>query len=89
MAASTHPAATSRNAGGAADLTAPTLLVVGGNHIAMLDLNRTDRAKLQCGKGLEIAPRAGHLLAEPGALDAAIGLAREWFVTHWREEAAA
>jgi hypothetical protein len=34
-------------------------------------------------------PGASHLLERPGALDAVIGLAREWFVTQLREEAAA
>jgi putative phosphoribosyl transferase len=44
---------------------------------------------LQCAKSLEIVPRAGHLFEEPGALDAIIGRAREWFVTQLRKEAAA
>jgi hypothetical protein len=54
----------------------------------VLDLNRA--ALSGCSpENLEIGPRAGHWFVEPGALDAAIGLAPEWFVTHWREEAAA
>jgi putative phosphoribosyl transferase len=71
------------------DVGAPTLLIVGGHDLAVLDLNRAALARLQCEKRLEIVPRAGHLFEEPGALDAVIGLAREWFVTHLREEAAA
>jgi putative phosphoribosyl transferase len=71
------------------DVAAPTLLIVGGSDLAVLDLNRAALARLQCEKRLEIVPRAGHLFEEPGALDAVIGLAREWFVTHLREEAAA
>jgi putative phosphoribosyl transferase len=89
MAASTHPA-TSRNAGAAVpNVTAPTLSIVGGNHLAVLDLNRPVPARMQCGKKLEIRPRAGHLFVEPGTLDPAIGLARKRFVTPLREEAAA
>jgi hypothetical protein len=38
---------------------------------------------------VEFVHRAGHLFARPGALDAVIGLAREWVVTQLREEAAA
>jgi putative phosphoribosyl transferase len=90
MAASIHPAATSRNAGAALPgVSAPTLLMVGRKHVAVLDLNRATLARLQCGTRLEIGPRGGHLFEQPGALNAAIGLAPEWFVTHWREEAAA
>jgi putative phosphoribosyl transferase len=42
-----------------------------------------------CEKRLEIVPRAGHLFEESGALDAMIGHAGAWFVTHLREEAQA
>ena len=71
------------------DVTAPTLLIVGGNDLAVLDLNRAALARLQSVKRLEIVPRAGHLFEEPGALNAVIGLSRGWFVRHLREEAAA
>jgi pimeloyl-ACP methyl ester carboxylesterase len=71
------------------EVTAPTLLIVGGDDLAVLDLNRAALARLGGEKRLEVVPRAGHLFEEPGALDAVIGLAREWFVTHPREEAAA
>ena len=71
------------------EVRAPTLLIVGGDDHAVLNLNRAALERLQCQKRLEIVPRAGHLFEEPGALDAVIGLAREWFVTHLREEVAA
>ena len=71
------------------EVAAPTLLIVGGDDLAVLDLNRAALARLQGEKRLEIVPRAGHLFEESGALDAVIGLAREWFVTHLREEVAA
>jgi len=97
MAVSTRPAVKSRDAGvrpelaGAAlpDVGAPMLLIDDGDDIAVLDRNRTALARLQCKKRLEIVPWASHLFEQPGALDAGIGLAWEWFVTHSREEAAA
>jgi putative phosphoribosyl transferase len=72
-----------------ADVDAPTLLIVGGDDRAVLDLNRAALEQLQCEKRLEIVPRAGHLFEEAGALDMVIDLARAWFVRHLREEAAA
>jgi putative phosphoribosyl transferase len=72
-----------------AEVRAPTLLIVGGDDRAVLDLNRAALEQLQCEKRLEIVPRAGHLFEEAGALDTVIELARAWFVRHLREEAAA
>ena len=72
-----------------AEVRAPTLLIVGGDDRAVLDLNRAALEQLQCEKRLEIIPTAGHLFEEPGALDVVIDLARAWFVRHLREEAAA
>jgi putative phosphoribosyl transferase len=72
-----------------AEVRAPTLLIVGGDDRAVLDLNRAALEQLQCEKQLEIVPRAGHLFEEAGALDTVIELARAWFVRHLREEAAA
>jgi putative phosphoribosyl transferase len=68
---------------------APTLLIVGGDDRAVLDLNRAALDRLPCEKRLEIIPRAGHLFEEAGALDAVIGLARAWFVRHLRKEGVA
>jgi putative phosphoribosyl transferase len=68
---------------------ATTLPTVGGNDFAGLDRSCLAFARLACGKRLEIVPPAGHLFAQPASLDAAIGPARQWFVTHLREEAAA
>ena len=72
-----------------AEVRAPTLLIVGGDDRAVLDLNRAALERLQCEKRLEIIPRAGHLFEEAGALDMVIDLARAWFVRHLREEGAA
>jgi pimeloyl-ACP methyl ester carboxylesterase len=68
---------------------APTLLIVGGDDRAVLDLNRAALDRLPCEERLEIIPRAGHLFEEAGALDMVVELARAWFVRHLREEDAA
>jgi len=65
-----------------AAVTAPTLLIVGGLDTAVLDLNRRAEADLRCDHDLAIVPGATHLFEEPGTLDAAAGLARDWFVRH-------
>ena len=61
---------------------APTLLIVGGHDVGVLDLNEQAFAQLQCEKSLEIVPGATHLFEEPGALDQVIDLARQWFTRH-------
>jgi putative phosphoribosyl transferase len=62
-----------------AAVTAPTLLIVGENDEAVLNLNRRARAALRCEHHLAIVPRAGHLFEEPGALETVAELARDWF----------
>ena len=59
---------------------APTLLIVGGRDTQVLDLNRRAMARMRCECRLEIVPGATHLFEEPGTLEAASRLAREWFV---------
>ena len=63
-------------------VTAPTLLIVGGRDGVVLDLNRRAQAELRCENGLAVVPGANHLFEEPGTLDAAAGLARDWFISH-------
>jgi predicted phosphoribosyltransferase/dienelactone hydrolase len=65
-----------------AAVAAPTLLIVGGLDTAVLDLNRRAQANLRCEHDLAIVPGATHLFEEPGTLDAAAVLARDWFVRH-------
>ena len=65
-----------------AAVTAPTLLIVGGRDQVVLDLNRRARAELRCENDLAVVPGATHLFEEPGTLDAAAGLARDWFLSH-------
>ncbi len=65
-----------------AAVTAPTLLIVGGHDEIVLDLNRRAQAELCCENRLAIVPGATHLFEEPGTLDAAAVLARDWFTSH-------
>jgi dienelactone hydrolase len=61
---------------------APTLLIVGGNDPKVIELNRRARALLVGESQLVIVPGAGHLFAEPGALERVAVLTRDWFLTH-------
>jgi putative phosphoribosyl transferase len=65
-----------------AAVSAPTLLIIGGRDEVVLDLNRRARAELRCENDLAVVPGATHLFEEPGTLDAAAGLARDWFLSH-------
>ena len=66
-----------------AAVTAPTLLIVGGRDEVVLDLNRRAQAELRCENDLAVVPGATHLFEEPGTLDAAAALARDWFISHF------
>ncbi len=61
---------------------APTLLIVGGRDLPVIDMNREALEQLHVAKRLEIVPGATHLFEEPGALEQVARLAREWFVVH-------
>jgi putative phosphoribosyl transferase len=63
-------------------VTASTLLIVGGHDDEVVDLNRQALALLRCESRLAIVPGATHLFEEPGTLQAAAELARDWFTTH-------
>jgi putative phosphoribosyl transferase len=65
-----------------ADVTAPTLLIVGGRDEVVLDLNRRARTRLRCRSHLSVVPGATHLFEEPGALETVAELARDWFTRH-------
>ncbi|MEU4036389.1 phosphoribosyltransferase family protein [Streptomyces collinus] len=86
---SAHPAAVVSR-GGRPDLagprlpevTAPTLLIVGGADTQVLDLNRAAQARLRCENRLAVVPGATHLFEEPGTLERVTELARDWFTEH-------
>jgi putative phosphoribosyl transferase len=65
-----------------ADVSAPTLLIVGGDDDIVLDLNRQAQAQLRCENRLVVIPGATHLFEEPGTLPAAAEAARDWFTDH-------
>lgn len=64
------------------EVTAPTLLIVGGRDRVVERLNREAQERLVCENRLEIVPRATHLFEEPGAMDEVARLAGDWFVIH-------
>jgi len=63
-------------------VTAPTLLIVGGDDEVVVDLNREAYALLRCRRQLDIVPGATHLFSEPGALEEVARLAEEWFLRY-------
>jgi putative phosphoribosyl transferase len=67
-----------------ADVTAPTLLIVGERDVEVLEFNRKTQRDLRCLNHLEVVPGATHLFAEPGALERVAELARDWFAEHLR-----
>jgi len=64
------------------EVTAPTLLIVGGEDDTVLELNRSAQARLRCENDLIVVPGAGHLFEEPGALEEVSHWATGWFVKH-------
>jgi putative phosphoribosyl transferase len=71
-----------------ADVTAPTLLVVGGHDDVVLELNRRAGARLGGPHELVVVRGATHLFEEPGTLQTAAGHARRWFTEHLTPAAA-
>ena len=63
-------------------VTAPTLLIVGGDDDVVLELNRRAYEKLRAEKDLAIIPGATHLFEEPGALEAVAHKGTEWFTRY-------
>lgn len=63
-------------------VTAPTLLIVGGDDEPVLTWNREAARRLAGPARVEVIPGATHLFEEAGALEAVIGLATAWFGEH-------
>jgi len=61
---------------------APTLLIVGGDDLEVLQMNRDALKQIHAEKKLEVVPGATHLFEEPGKLQEAAELAIDWFVKH-------
>jgi len=60
----------------------PTLFIVGAQDFEVLQLNRQAAAQLFAPQALEVVPGATHLFEEPGTLEQAAHLARDWFLQH-------
>ncbi|NLP03449.1 MAG: hypothetical protein GX089_13210 [Fibrobacter sp.] len=64
-------------------ISAPILLIVGGDDYQVLELNRRALEAIRVpAKKLEIVPGATHLFEEPGALDEVARLAVDWYIQY-------
>ena len=59
---------------------APTLLIVGGLDLQVIEMNRAAADALKAPCRIEIVDGATHLFEEPGKLEQVAALARDWFV---------
>ena len=94
IAASERPAAIKAvvSRGGRPDLaqdalrhvTAPTLLIVGGEDTEVIALNQKAMRQMRTHVALAIVPGATHLFEEPETLDQVSRLAAEWFERYLR-----
>jgi len=60
-------------------VTAPTLLIVGGEDHTVIRLNQAAMLQMRAAVQLEIVPGATHLFEEAGALEQVEQLAADWF----------
>ena len=60
----------------------PTLLIVGGDDVQVIELNRRAFELIPAEKDLEIVPGASHLFEEPGTLESVANLAKNWFASY-------
>ena len=67
-------------------VSAPTLLIVGGADTQVIELNKDARARMQATCEMAIVPGATHLFEEPGTLYQAAQLAADWF-SRWLKPA--
>jgi putative phosphoribosyl transferase len=61
---------------------APTLLIVGGEDVQVLELNRAAARRMRAQKRIIVIPGAGHLFEEEDALEQVAELAAAWIVEH-------
>ncbi len=62
------------------EVTAPTLLLVGGYDEPVIEMNQAAFRLLRCSKEIVIIPGATHLFEEPGTLEQVADRALEWFL---------
>ena len=60
-------------------VAAPTLLIVGGEDLPVIQMNKEAFVQLTCPKELIIVPGATHLFEEPGTLEQVADHAQRWF----------
>jgi putative phosphoribosyl transferase len=65
------------------EVTSPTLLIVGGEDVGVIELNEAALEKIPAEKKLAIVPGATHLFEEPGALEEVARLAKDWFLKYF------
>jgi putative phosphoribosyl transferase len=65
------------------EVKAPTLLIVGGDDIPVIEMNKEALSQLNCEKKLEIVPGATHLFEEPGTLEIVAEMAKKWFLNYF------
>ena len=63
-------------------VTAPTLLIVGGDDEPVIGMNRAAMRQMHAHVELEIVPGATHLFEEPGTLEQVARLAADWFARY-------
>lgn len=69
------------------NVTAPTLLIVGGHDEPVIELNEEAKGRMRAARvEIEIVPGATHLFEEPGTLDQVQRLAGDWFVRHLKAD---
>jgi dienelactone hydrolase len=61
---------------------APTLMIVGGDDTDVIELNKEAKAEMRVDVSLRIIPGATHLFEEPGTLEYAAELSRDWFMRY-------
>jgi dienelactone hydrolase len=65
-----------------ARVQAPTLLIVGGDDIAVIGLNRQAAQQMRTAPKLKIILGASHLFEEAGTLEQVTRMAADWFTEH-------
>ncbi len=66
-------------------VTAPTLFLVGGKDLPVIDLNQKAQQAMKAPSKLEIIPGASHLFEEAGKLQEVAELSAAWFANHFKK----
>jgi putative phosphoribosyl transferase len=68
-----------------AEVRSPTLLIIGGDDVEVIQLNEQACSRMTCEREIAIVPGATHLFEEPGTLDEVMRLAARWFRRHFEQ----